>query len=201
MQREQAREQFDPYVDDDLAPPERLAFEALLARDAELRREFDAYRGTVSLLQGLPTQRAPDHFEALVKMRLRRRSRGRPFRERFRHSLVVESACCVLIVAIIATVTVFTDPAPDRPVAQAVDGASLEDRDRALLEEFGQIERVGTSSYGPELVAYLIVEPAREPALRDALHRNGRLHLLPLSPQHVGDKLRVRIQAPPRRAE
>ena len=194
MQPDQAREQFDPYVDGHMEPREKLAFEELLSRDVELKREFEAYRGTIGLLRGLPAERPPDHFTDLVKLRLRRRSRGRPFRDRLRHSLVVETACCVLIVAIVATVSMFTEEAPEKTTPSAVLHFALERRDQTYLEAFGRVETVESTPSG--LVAHLLIDPAREPALREALKKSGRLQLLPLSPQHVDGKLRVRVQVP-----
>jgi anti-sigma factor RsiW len=60
-------------IDGQLATDERAAFDELLERDVALRARYEAYRRTVSLLQGAPKEKAPDALASMILRRTRRR--------------------------------------------------------------------------------------------------------------------------------
>ena len=97
---EEPRELFGPYVDDELDAAARHVLEDALSEDEDLRRDFDDYRESVSILRRLPTERAPDRFLLMVQNRIRRRTRGRHFGYLKRpRTLVVEAAVAEAAVA------------------------------------------------------------------------------------------------------
>jgi len=85
MTRDEARERFSAAYDRELDDDERQAFEAVLGQDKELKREFEEF---VSLLGRATTEAqvdeegAPDLLVS-VQAKLRTRSRGRFYRDRF----------------------------------------------------------------------------------------------------------------------
>lgn len=93
MSADDARERFGDAIDGALPEAEREAFEALLLADAELREEYEGYRAIVRGVSaaaprladaeaGLSGEAAPS-LVPLVQERIRRRSKGRFFRDRF----------------------------------------------------------------------------------------------------------------------
>lgn len=79
MDREQARELFSAYRDEELDPQEVAALERLLEADAECREEYDSFCRLLDGLAGMRAARPPADFADKVKNRIRRRSGGRIF--------------------------------------------------------------------------------------------------------------------------
>jgi anti-sigma factor RsiW len=81
---EQAEERFSDAVEGQLSAEERARFEAALRADVELAQRYEDFRATVDSARQLA--RAPEPGVDLlqgVQGRLRRRSRGRYYRDRF----------------------------------------------------------------------------------------------------------------------
>jgi anti-sigma factor RsiW len=101
MGADDARDRFGDAIDGTLSEGDRAAFEAALAADAELREEYEAYRAVVGgLSSAAPRVVGADDAERedarpaegaieapslvpKVQDRIRRRSKGRFFRDRF----------------------------------------------------------------------------------------------------------------------
>lgn len=90
MTAEQARELFSEAFEGTLEPAQGEAFGAALAADPELARDYDAFVATLKLARGTsaarPAARAPDLLPG-VQRRLRARSRGRFYPDRFSERL------------------------------------------------------------------------------------------------------------------
>ena len=85
MTRDEAQELFSAAYDGELAPEQRTAFDAVLAGDAELRAEFAEFRALLDeahRLEDAPDLEVPDLLPNVQK-KLRARSRGRFYRDRF----------------------------------------------------------------------------------------------------------------------
>lgn len=81
----EARDRFSEALDGELDAEAKAAFEAALAADAALRQEYDEFVDTfrmVGSLGGDEDEPAPDLL-AGVQERLRKRSKGRYYRDRF----------------------------------------------------------------------------------------------------------------------
>lgn len=100
MSDDDARDRFGDVIDGTLSEADRAAFEAALAASAELREELEAYRAIVSGVGSAVVrvagadESAPSKAEAAnveeapslvpkVQERIRKRSKGRFFRDRF----------------------------------------------------------------------------------------------------------------------
>lgn len=83
MTSEQARRLFDAALDDELPADARLDFHQALAEDADLKSDFEALRevvhGAAALQQATPSV----DLLASVQEKLRARSGGRFYRDRF----------------------------------------------------------------------------------------------------------------------
>jgi anti-sigma factor RsiW len=80
-----ARERFSEAFEGELDGADREAFDAALATDAELRAEYEDFVETIGLMGRMAeadAESAPD-LVAGVQERIRRRSRGRYYRDRF----------------------------------------------------------------------------------------------------------------------
>lgn len=87
MTADEARELFSDAFEQELEPEQRAAFEAALAGDAELAGEYEAFAATLSRAQSegeLPP--VPDLLPK-VQRRLRARSRGRFYADRYSERL------------------------------------------------------------------------------------------------------------------
>lgn len=94
---------FIAYLEGDLTPGEREAFEAELDDDAELRADYETFADIMGASQSLPFEFAPDDFVERVQSRIRSRSAGRFFEERWLHSTRVPyEAIAVVMIAIMA---------------------------------------------------------------------------------------------------
>ncbi len=84
MTPEQARDLFSEAFEGELDEERKQAFEAALAGDAELKHEYDEFVETFRIVgaMGADEEPAPDLL-AGVQDRLRKRSRGRYYRDRF----------------------------------------------------------------------------------------------------------------------
>ena len=85
MSSEQARDLFSEAFEGDLDEARRKAFEEALAADAELKAEYDDFVDTFRLVGRMAEAedvRPPDLLHG-VQERLRKRSRGRYYRDRF----------------------------------------------------------------------------------------------------------------------
>lgn len=82
MTTDEAYERFSAAADGELSPEERVAFDALLAGDEKLRKEYDEYKKLIGETKLLADTEAPELLGG-VQERLRRRSRGRFYRDRF----------------------------------------------------------------------------------------------------------------------
>lgn len=83
MNGQEARAHFDAAVDDELSADVRAAFEAALAQDAPLREEFARYRALLEATRALGRDVPPVDLLAGVQDKLRARSAGRFYRDRF----------------------------------------------------------------------------------------------------------------------
>lgn len=84
MDAEQARERFSDALDETLPPDERAELEEALASDPALRAEYDAFVAAVKGARALGSEPPPRiDLVAGVHDKLRRRSRGRYYRDRF----------------------------------------------------------------------------------------------------------------------
>lgn len=87
MSKDEARELFSAAFDEQLTPEQRKAFDSLLAGDAELKTEYeqfksmlgDAHRLSLDDDLGAP----PPDLLGKVQTKLRKRSRGRYYRDRY----------------------------------------------------------------------------------------------------------------------
>ena len=87
MTAEQARELFSAAFDGELDDGEREAFERALRDDAALAQEYAAFRALLAQARsGQPPPAAPDLLPG-VQRRLRQRSRGRFYGDRFAERL------------------------------------------------------------------------------------------------------------------
>lgn len=138
-------ERFRAYLDDELTPDERSAFEADLAASPETEAEFEDYRRTVELLRGLPMPEPPDRFLERVEGRIRRRSHGRFFGVEPRVRLPYEAIATITLLAAMVLIFMRAAPPVERPVLRAhcADPAIAADVDRAA-EAFGAFGDVTT---------------------------------------------------------
>lgn len=83
MTREQARSLFPRALDAELAADERAAFERALASDDELQREFSQLRAVQHAASALRTASPKVDLLGSVQHKLRARSGGRFYRDRF----------------------------------------------------------------------------------------------------------------------
>lgn len=113
MTPDEAREAFDDAFEGELDQATRAAFDAALATDADLRVEWDAFMQTMRLVRGvgLDVDQATEKATAEpllreVQLKLRTRSRGRFYRDRFstirRQELVLPIALAVIACLLLA---------------------------------------------------------------------------------------------------
>lgn len=128
MTRDEARDLFGDVVEGTLDPSKKEAFEAVLAADAELREELEAYRAVIGSTHRI-AERDADLRPSVdllhgVQTRLRRRSRGRYYRDRFSEAAGLRAGLpllvAILVAVLVATAWVATqsmiaiEPAIDR---------------------------------------------------------------------------------------
>lgn len=87
MTGDEAREAFDAAFEGELDPAARAAFEAALAEDAALRDEYEDFARTLRALRGIGVRdsevETPQALVEGVERKLRVRSRGRFYRDRY----------------------------------------------------------------------------------------------------------------------
>ena len=81
--REEARARFDAAVDGELDEQDRIRFEAALSSDASLRAEYESHRSVVEAASRLNQAVPPVDLLASVQHKLRARSGGKFYRDRF----------------------------------------------------------------------------------------------------------------------
>ena len=105
MTSDEARDLFADVVENTLDPAKKDAFDAAIASDAELRAELEAYRmvigGAARIAARSAEEPAPDLLPK-VQLRLRKRSRGRFYRDRFAEQAGPKSAIPVLVAIMVA---------------------------------------------------------------------------------------------------
>lgn len=130
MTSDEARDAFSAAFDGELDPSRKEAFEAALAADAELREEYAQFVETLQAVGRLAERddgQTPDLL-AGVQERLRKRSRGRYYRDRFARTpatrwllpLLVAMVCLLVLAtawyALNSTVVLEDAPHLDRTV-------------------------------------------------------------------------------------
>jgi anti-sigma factor RsiW len=85
MSSDEARELFSEAFEGELEPERRAAFDEALAGDEELKKEYEDFLDTFRLVSRIGEEDAhpPPDLLAGVQERLRKRSRGRYYRDRF----------------------------------------------------------------------------------------------------------------------
>jgi len=85
MSPDEARELFSEAYEGLLAPPAREAFDAALEADAALREEYEGFASLLREVRASARHTPPPEVDLLggVQGKLRRRSRGRYYRDRF----------------------------------------------------------------------------------------------------------------------
>lgn len=110
MTSDEARDLLGEAIEGTLDPEKRDAFDAAIAADAELREELEAYRavlgGVARIAARDEDEQAPDLLHG-VQARLRKRSRGRYYRDRFAERAGPRSVLPVLAAILVALVLAF----------------------------------------------------------------------------------------------
>ncbi|MFW5921077.1 MAG: anti-sigma factor family protein [Polyangiales bacterium] len=85
MTPDEARDQFSAAYEGELSPEQREAFDEALERDADLRAEYESFRSTMGGMRRLGASDEEPSVDVLggVQRKLRTRSRGRFYRDRF----------------------------------------------------------------------------------------------------------------------
>lgn len=110
MTSDEARDLFGDAVEGTLAAAQKQALDAALASDPELRDEYEAYRLVVKGAAAIGAEPETDEgagapspdLLAGVQSRLRRRSRGRFYRDRFSQESGPRSPIPVLVAIVVA---------------------------------------------------------------------------------------------------
>lgn len=109
MTSDDARDLFSAFYDGEVGDDDRAAFEAALAGDDELRREWEGFRELLNETHALDEELAGDEPDLLagVQNKLRTRSRGRFYKDRYSQSsagglLPILMAAVMLLVIVVA---------------------------------------------------------------------------------------------------
>lgn len=103
MTQDEARDLFSSAYDGELSSEDRERFEALLAEDEELRQEFGEFQEMLGQAQALAEGEGgePDvDLMAGVQSKLRVRSRGRYYRDRFARRTGAQAMMPILLAAV-----------------------------------------------------------------------------------------------------
>ncbi len=89
MTSAEAREHMDAALDGELSQDEQVAFDSALARDASLREEYEDHARVLAETRSLGKDKAAQGVDLLagVQQRLRERSGGKFYRDRFAEAL------------------------------------------------------------------------------------------------------------------
>jgi hypothetical protein len=102
---DEARDRFSDAAEGSLSGDELAAFENALASDAALRGEYERFRDTLNAMRGLavrpPREREVDLL-AGVQRKIRTRSRGRYYRDRFASQSSTRVLMMPLVLALVA---------------------------------------------------------------------------------------------------
>lgn len=108
MTSDEARELFSDALEGALPAPTKAAFDAALAEDAELRDEWAAFQAVIGSTAQLAAKtedtEPPADLLHGVQTRLRRRSKGRYYRDRFSEQAGPRSALPILVAILVALV-------------------------------------------------------------------------------------------------
>jgi anti-sigma factor RsiW len=102
---DEAKERFSDALDGLLAPDDADAFERALGADAALRDEYERFRATFEAVRGLATPPPREWSVDLlagVQRKIRARSRGRYYRDRFSSQLGARAFITPLVLALVA---------------------------------------------------------------------------------------------------
>jgi len=94
---EQARARFDEVLDGELSDSERARFDAALAADPELSAEFERLRAVLVATKQLGTEPVAVDLLSGVQHKLRARSGGRFYRDRFAERRAKQPGLALLI--------------------------------------------------------------------------------------------------------
>ena len=132
MTGDEVREKFSAAYDGELAGDDKAAFDAALAADAELAKEYDEFRSMLretSALSIEPPPPPPD-FVASVQRKIRARSRGRFYRDRFSQTSGTRAMLPILVGVAMLVVLGIAWLAMQYSVVEHVDRASQQQRER-----------------------------------------------------------------------
>jgi len=121
MTSDEARAQMDAALDGDLTGDDQAAFEQALSRDPALRAEYDKLVAFANSTRALAATSAPQGIDLLsgVQQRLRERSGGRFYRDRFAEAHGrTSSTTWMLVLAVIMMLAVAAWLAFDAGVLQ-----------------------------------------------------------------------------------
>jgi len=108
MTTDEARSKFDEAFEGELDAATRAAFDAAVAEDAELRAEWEGFLATMRLVRGVGLDSVTKPTEPLVDgvhHKLRVRSRGRFYRDRF-STLPTQEWMLPIVLAVVAFILV-----------------------------------------------------------------------------------------------
>jgi anti-sigma factor RsiW len=107
MTKDEARDAMSDAFEGELPEPQRLAFEALLAEDEELREEWEAFKAMMQTTRAVGLDVAPPiQLLGGVQQRIRARSRGRFYRDRF--ATMRRGEMILPVVLGVVTIVIFT---------------------------------------------------------------------------------------------
>ena len=175
-------ERFRAYLDDELSPDERAAFEAQRRASPELDAEFRQYRKMLELLSELPEEPEPGRFAERVEGRIRRRSRGTFFALEPRVRLPYEAVAIIILLGAVVLLFLHAAPPREMPVMTERGGAARTtsplEQAAAALARFGPVEQAGTT-------LIVRVAPEDDPAFRQTLRRVPGLEIVQTVPDEA----------------
>jgi hypothetical protein len=109
-------EMLSRYLEEDLDQDERVAVEALLKEQPEIRAELEGLRQTLSLMQRLPPLEAPPDFVQQVKRKVRRQKRIRIDQQpQFRTPYEILGIILVILMLVLYLLIQQHDTPPPKP--------------------------------------------------------------------------------------
>jgi anti-sigma factor RsiW len=95
---DEVRARFDAALDDELTEEERAAFTAALAEDEQLRAEYERLRELLSATKQLASDVPAVDLLASVQHKLRARSGGKFYRDRFAERRAVQPGVSLVLI-------------------------------------------------------------------------------------------------------